>query len=209
MLYRTIMTSETRDMATVPRWCIIRTIRQQNLAEHSYFVTLALYDLMEHIAEKAPSFYPAPIARAELLKLAMLHDYSETITGDITGPVKSQILDPEKTAAFIFEQENARLGFSPTASIAALPPEQKFMLKIADWLESALFLRDEIKLGNHGVTRLYESHTDAMFRYMSDSDLDELFRRHVRGYVEITLYLNTEDSMIYKYPGRKARAAAE
>ena len=84
---------EYRDMAFVPRWAILRTIKNQSVAEHSYFV--ALY------SEQICSTLGLTMEQTGcVLSYALLHDVAETFLGDIPGPSKREIVDKAKYEKF-------------------------------------------------------------------------------------------------------------
>lgn len=107
-----------------PRWSVISTIRQQNVAEHEYGSLLILRRLahMHPQAEKDPNF----VAQAVLASLG--HDREEAITGDMPSPGK------------------------PAKSPKKDQHSQSYVLaKCADLMEAYFFLRRDQLLGNQRV----------------------------------------------------------
>lgn len=71
----------------VDRWQIVRTLRQQNLAEHQYMVTMIALE----IARKAMGVHFNAISELDLIRWCMRHDLREVVHGDICTPVKQRI----------------------------------------------------------------------------------------------------------------------
>lgn len=73
--------------AHVNRWQIVRTLREQNVAEHQYMVTM----IAQEIAEKVIGDEFTDESRLLLINWAMRHDLVEVYTGDISTPVKQRL----------------------------------------------------------------------------------------------------------------------
>ena len=67
----------------VTRWHIVRTVRPQSLAEHTFDVVM--------IARAVAKI--AGVDDYEIIKAALLHDLDEIITGDIPTPTKQKARD--------------------------------------------------------------------------------------------------------------------
>jgi hypothetical protein len=122
---------EVFDLAYVPRWGIVRTIRQQSVAEHSYFVTLLFLEIMAVAHETVTPWHA---------KAALIHDMDELHSGDIPAPYKVHVNGPTCIKDSI-----------------PLPPKHLELLKIADLLEAELYLIGESRMGNMHVTKVCES----------------------------------------------------
>lgn len=117
-------TPEQRDLAVVRRWAILPTIRQQSVAEHSFYVALYTQEICNRIGWKCPDY---------MLLYALMHDMEEIRTGDIPPPAKKQH------------------NIAPTLEFIGnicLAPEQLLIIKVADLLEAYIFVYNEIKMGN-------------------------------------------------------------
>lgn len=75
------LVQELRRLRFVPRWAIVPTIRDQNVAEHSFHVTWLTVVVADWIG--------VPIT-ADLLLDALIHDHEEAITGDTPSTSKKQ-----------------------------------------------------------------------------------------------------------------------
>lgn len=121
------MNPKERELAHVPRWCIVRTIRQQSVAEHSFFVARYAIDICRAMGIPAKS---------SLIEYCLKHDDEELHTGDIPAPYKKNLAKVNKVPDYL---ENT------------LSEEEKMVAKAADMLEAILFLVDEELMGNKTV----------------------------------------------------------
>lgn len=128
---------EVRDIAQIPRWAIIRTYRQQSVAEHSYFVslytdwlgTLAGLDLDEH---------------RYAVREALWHDIGERFSGDIPTPFKKSARVDESVIDEAMGREHPwyRLQHQKTDLGAHGQMRALCIVKIADLLEAVTFLSE-------------------------------------------------------------------
>jgi len=66
----------------VPRWSVVRRLREQSVAEHSFAVAIIAIELVTRITTLS-------ICRpGHLLYAALVHDIDESVTGDISSPAK-------------------------------------------------------------------------------------------------------------------------
>lgn len=129
-----ITDSFERGKSDLQRWTIVRTIRQQTLTDHCYWVE----SFTERLLERAGIFDPAVVVAAT--KYARHHDDDELVTGDLPTPFKKKLNGVHEEAVRDF-------GLTPP------PPSGmvKTVVKVADNLDAALFLAEEIGLGNGRV----------------------------------------------------------
>lgn len=138
---------EIRTLAFVPRWAIIRTNRQQNVAEHSFFV--AIY------ADQIASMIGWMGRRDVLFRLSLYHDLDETLTGDIVAPAKRVMAEAAQTGWNLVEKwlDQTMQNRISTYKAWARPEakdieEMEKILAVADILEAVLYLADEEFSGN-------------------------------------------------------------
>lgn len=128
-----------RRLSIVPRWTVVPTIQNQNVAEHTFHVAwLALWltELHNRHASEAQLVSPATV-----MLQALVHDEAEALSGDIAAPYKKGDIGEA-----IKEYERARnLGFASNGLAARL------IVKIADLFEALLFCDEEQDLGNHSL----------------------------------------------------------
>lgn len=128
---RTIDATRLLHLETVPRWAIARTIQQQNVASHSYNVAVITAWLVARHAERKQWKFTSAC-----LMHALSHDQVEALTGDIAGPTKHLFKTGEKA---LVERHNMPEPVGPSV---------RNVVKVADTLESVIFLRREICMGN-------------------------------------------------------------
>lgn len=127
--------SERRDLAHVMRWGILRVLRRQSIAEHSYFVCcygLKFAELLHWSGD-----------RASLATYLLRHDEAEVVESDIPRPIKrltgydSARIDPL-----------VELRFGPVPQVS----EEMRALRIsADLLDECMYLAGEMAMGNATV----------------------------------------------------------
>lgn len=120
-----IVDPKVRILSDVPRWAIVRTVRKQNVAEHSYHVAMITMNIIE--ALKGMMWEISPEFEYECLLLALSHDVDESISGDIPATYKR------------------RLPRAPTPNASKLPYR---VVKLADCIEAMAFLMEDQALGN-------------------------------------------------------------
>lgn len=121
---------EFRDLQYVRRWGIVRTTRDQSVAEHSYYVTL-------YARQIAAKFFPKWSYGEGLLMAALLHDMSEIHTGDLPAGVK--------------RDKNLIVNGVSDYSEMWMNPHSKKIIKVADCLEAMIFIQEEKVMGNKTV----------------------------------------------------------
>ncbi len=139
---------ELRTLAIVPRWCIVNTTLKDNVATHSYYVTVYAYMIAKVIGWKGPKDF--------LMLSALLHDNNESITGDITGPVKASIMDEESIDESILELTDQRMEgliqeYYDQCDDMVDPGdsgEASDIVKVADKLDALFFLIMNQRMGN-------------------------------------------------------------
>jgi len=146
----TVLQPQSRVLQHVPRWGIIRTIRQQSVAEHSYYV--ALY--ATYIAKKLNLM---DLDCQWVTQAALVHDFEEMVSGDIPTPYKK----------YIGKVDDERIMGGPRSmalSIMTIEPRNRAfceeIIRVADLFEAAMYLRDEYHMGNCQISDL--------MRYISD-----------------------------------------
>lgn len=138
---------EIRDASFVKRWSIVRTLRDQSIAEHQYFVAMYANDI-------ASAIDLPMMMHVSLLQQCLWHDLEDEIfTGDIPGPAK-RALQPDRESfkgkcrewtQKVFGVIGHRNGSGHRDS------EQNVItaiLKAADELDAACEMATEAQLGN-------------------------------------------------------------
>ncbi|MDZ7870838.1 MAG: 5'-deoxynucleotidase [Rheinheimera sp.] len=145
-------------MKLINRWPLMRNINTENVAEHSHQVALVAHML----AVIDRQYFGGNLDPERVATLALFHDASEVLTGDLPTPVKyfnPQIADEYKKIEAIAEQK----------LLSMLPPElqhvyrdyllgecyspaEKLLVKAADNLCAYLKTLEEITAGNREFT---------------------------------------------------------
>ena len=152
-----VMQPHTRVLQHVPRWGIIRTIRQQSVAEHSYYVTLYAGWIAQFLGRDWPDVL-------FILEHALTHDFNEMVTGDIPQPYKKCITDVKDTKIC----SASRSMMSSIHTVHGNNQETcKKIIKVADLFEACMYLKDEMGMGNSTVSDLYQLMITSLFNLTS------------------------------------------
>lgn len=115
-------TSDLLCLADVHRWNVVKTLRQQSVAEHSFAVAVIAKEICIRLGQVDDAFV------SDVLWQSLTHDRPEILTGDIDGKFKRDY--PEvKVAVDKAEKQAFGRGFmvdSPTVSA---------VVKLADRIE--------------------------------------------------------------------------
>lgn len=132
---------DVRRVAAVSRWAIVPTIRRQSVAEHMYFVGL-------YTSEACQRLGLGPEETTQALAYALEHDLAEAYTGDMASPIKKHL----GGALDAFEERVIQhlLG-RPRRAVSKLTHD---IVAFADRLEAAVWLAEEVAMGNARVTHL-------------------------------------------------------
>lgn len=127
------------DMLAIPhvkRWHMIKTAREQNLAEHSFMVAM--------LAIKLTALMPyGCVNKGVVMELALLHDVHETEFGDIPTPTK-KYFEGLEADWLVHGMESAfwvTRNAMPPSSFAS--QKEANLVALADKLEAALFFEKE------------------------------------------------------------------
>jgi len=141
---------ELRELEHVPRWAIIRCIRQQSVAEHSYFTAMYANKIAEIIGWDKK--YPYEIHK--LITYALWHDIEECFMSDIPGPIKHGIVNEELYDKFADNQCKKYWGKSKNDIIDERFPHDRQIIQIvkcASTIEELFYLLGESQLGNRTI----------------------------------------------------------
>lgn len=142
---------KSRSLMYVRRLNYERCNRYENVAEHSFYVGIMAYQLACSVGlDEAEARY--------CLKMGLMHDLAEAVTGDIPfltrralGAVACAGLDT------LGEQE---IGVSLGTDRQTLE-----IVQIADALEFALYLKEELQSGNHQLQDIYAETLGRLVQY--------------------------------------------
>lgn len=142
-------------MKLIQRWPLMRNISKENVAEHSHQVALVAHML----ATIGRLLYQSELAPERVATLALFHDASEVLTGDLPTPVKyfnPQIALEYKKIEAIAEQRLLALlprelqqAYQPLLLSEQYSSAEKQLVKAADHLCAYVKTIEEISAGNH------------------------------------------------------------
>lgn len=140
---------DIRDASHLKRWAIVRTLRDQSVAEHSFYVAVYTNDICISLNMPPEITLPA-------IQYALWHDVSDEIfTGDIPGPSKRALLghgEAKRAWSYVlnnwvgrvFNRVDERMGKAPTDHGVTV----QLIVKLADWLDAAYEMAGEAQMGN-------------------------------------------------------------
>jgi len=147
---------KSRSLMYVRRLNYERCNRYENVAEHSYYVGIIAYQLAYAIGL-------GEVEARYCLKMGLMHDLAEAVTGDIPYLTRRALGDV--TCAGIDYLGEQEIGVSLGTDRRTLE-----IVKIADALEFAMYLKEEILSGNRGLTDIYAETLGRLVQYL---DYDE------------------------------------
>ena len=140
-------------MKYIRRWSLMRSVREENIMEHSQQVAVIAHALAVINNKK----FGGSVDVAKTVLLAQYHEVGEVITGDLPTPIK--YFNPEINTAYKDLEHNASkrpLGMLPEIMQSEyeqyiLPnedSEEYKLVKCADRLSAYLKCVEEVKAGN-------------------------------------------------------------
>lgn len=139
-------------MRNIRRWCLMRNSYDENIQEHSHMAAVIAHAL----ALIRREVFHKPADPEKCAAVALFHDASEIITGDLPTPVK--YLNPDITHSYKDVErmaENQLLDMLPSELRGAYEPivscddgEVNAIVKAADKLSAYIKCVEELKAGN-------------------------------------------------------------
>lgn len=126
--------------ADVRRWHKTPSYKAPSIAEHTCLVAHYSLYLLSGIVE-----HPTAEQELKLLKLALWHDMSETITGDVPTPLKRYLESLFPPGQSPLEKLEERLCVPYADAKDDADGLSKIIMKLADVLDAAHFAQNEIK----------------------------------------------------------------
>lgn len=163
-------------MRLINRWSLMQNASQENIAEHSHSVAVLAHALCVIGNKKFGKSYNAE--RCALL--ALYHDTTEVITGDMPTPVKYYNNDIKSAYKSIESAAGSRLldmlpeelkdEYSPLFNKEPADEELWKIVKAADKIDALIKCINETRLGN----KEFEKALEAQKQIISDIDMDEV-----------------------------------
>lgn len=152
------MKKEYRMLSWVERWAIAPRHHHQDVANHSFYVTLYASEICQMLKIGVSD-------RASVMDAALRHDASEAWSSDVPGPAKRSLFDEDKHIAYKakFAESMNDLYLASMADMDSLVYSYlgdtyrvRDIVKVADLIDEVFFLAFERNLGNNLVKDLYQ-----------------------------------------------------
>lgn len=183
-------------MKLIDRWALMNNTAKENIAEHSHSVAVIAHALAVIGNKKFGKSYNAERAAV----LAIYHDTTEVITGDMPTPVKyynddikTVYKDIEHTAGerlLAMLPDEFRADYEPFFDQKAEDRELWQLVKAADKISALIKCIEETRMGN----REFEKALEAQKKKIEQIDLDEVkyFSENFLGAYYLTLDEHTK-----------------
>ncbi len=158
----------------VQRWGLMRATEPENVAEHSHQVAVIAHAL----AVLGNRFYGRAVDPAQVALVALFHDASEVLTGDLPTPVKYVNTDMRTAYQGLEQAATERLlGMLPeelrpdyTPLLCPEDPEVERLVKAADKLCAYLKAVQEVAAGNREFVQAKEALREQLRAFEPDDD---------------------------------------
>ena len=155
------------------RWPLMRSIKPENVQEHSHQVATVAH-MLALIKNKK---FNGKVSPERVALVALYHDASEVLTGDLPSPIKyhnEDIASAYKKIEQIAESslinmlpEEFRDEFSPLIAHHHIDHEVARLVKSADVICGYLKTLEEISAGNHEFEKAKKNITKTLDKYRS------------------------------------------
>ena len=173
-------------MKYIKRWSLMRSVREENIMEHSQQVAVIAHAL----ALISNKIYGGSVNVEKTVLLAQYHEVSEVITGDLPTPIK--YFNPEIKTAYKDLEKNASeriLNMLPEElkgeyQAYVLPntdSEEYKLVKFADRISAYLKCVEEIKAGNSEFKKAKAS-IEKELKSTQNSAVEYYFKNFVPAY---------------------------
>lgn len=137
------------------RWGLKRNVEPENVKEHSYDVATIAHAL----ALIRNRVYGGDLDANRIAVIAMYHDASEVLTGDLPGPIKyfnpaiaeayKEVEKEAKTKLISMLPDELQEDYAPLIEDHKLPEDIRRLLKAADVLSAYIKCIHEVESHNH------------------------------------------------------------
>ena len=174
-------------MKLIQRWPLMHNVRSENVQEHSLQVAMVAHAL----ALIKNRFFDGNLNADRIATLAMFHDVSEVLTGDLPTPVKyfnPAIKDEYKKIEKIAERkliemapEAFREHYAKLIDSHTHSEDELFIVKAADVLCAYLKTLEELNAGNREFT-LAKKRLDKILKDYHSPEVDYFVTRYVPSF---------------------------
>lgn len=171
-------------MKNINRWGLMRNTRYESLSEHS-FETAVIAHALALIYNGCGE---AAVNAERIAVMALFHDASETITGDMPTPIKYSSEEMKRAYKNVEkEAKNTLISMLPAElkedylCLFAPNEVEKTVLKAADKLSAVIKCIEEINMGNHDFDVAYKTLLQSV-KDMNFTPADIFIRDFLPGY---------------------------
>ncbi|MDU0355290.1 5'-deoxynucleotidase [Paraglaciecola aquimarina] len=174
-------------MKLINRWPLMRNVRTENVQEHSLQVAMVAHSL----ALIRNKYFSGKLDPNEVATIAMFHDVSEVITGDLPTPVKYSnpvIRDEYKKIEKIAEQKLINMApkdfhddYAKLIDHHRHSDEIIFIVKAADVICAYLKTLEELSAGNREFG-LAKKRLDQMLKDYHSPEVDYFMQAYVPSF---------------------------
>ncbi len=146
-------------MKLINRWPLMRNTQTENVQEHSLQVAMIAHGL----ALISNEYYDGNYSPEKAATLALFHDASEVLTGDLPTPVKYFNKEIEREYKLIEKMAEHKLlhtlpddlqqHYQPLLISDNIDPSYKKLVKAADIISAYFKCIEELNTGNHEFER--------------------------------------------------------
>lgn len=167
-------------------------LSEESVAEHSYYVTFMAMVVADYLSIEKDIF----VDMDELLRMALLHDLEEVISGDIIKPLKSggfkkelEMMN-EKSMHFLVDGlgEQGKYYFNSWKEAKNKITLEAMIVDLVDWLAILVYCVKEIHLGNKYFSEILEYVVDAVPRYTDElgclNNIVDSFSKYAMDYLK-------------------------
>lgn len=155
-----LISKDARMLQHIKRWGICPLIKEQSVAEHSYYVTMYALQITKIL------FPNEDERKMRIVEKALVHDISEIWTGDIPTPLGAnfEVKKAKKAKAYELYSKHS---YAPYAN----DDIDTLIIKIADYMEALHKCVEEKRLGNTYMERAYNDIDKRMHKTFKDLHL--------------------------------------
>jgi 5'-deoxynucleotidase YfbR-like HD superfamily hydrolase len=161
---------QMNNLAHIKRYSVIPRIHEESIAEHSFFVASIVIKLADE--------YEFNVGKA--VSLAIIHDWSESYTDDITVLTKRAYPEIGKAVEKV-ELKIAKKEFSPMVlelwkEYKTMASPEALIVKYADILQVIQYAQAEVNMGNKAYMQSVVN--DATYRCFKLEERLNEYKRH-------------------------------
>lgn len=174
-------------MKLISRWPLMHNVTTENVQEHSLQVAMVAHAL----ALIKNRFFAGKVDANRVATIALFHDVSEVITGDLPTPVKyfnPNIAKEYKKIEKYAEQQlidmapdEFRQDYAALIDGQQHQPEEAFLVKAADVICAYLKTLEELKAGNQEF-KLAKKRLDKILKNYHSEEVDYFMQAYVGSF---------------------------